>query len=591
MDNNEITGISGLMKGLDRPCLSLDSKIRMKSRIMAKISTTPQKQSFDVLRGVQGVASGVWLTDYQKLCMRERILSYIETAKQKKFMFGGALSLSKRLVGAFLVFAMVMGLFSYAGGNLNVASADSFTVIEDLRGEVVVERDGDNFFAYNDMELEEGDTVYTGEGGWVSIRFLDDSVARLKEGSLIKLSKLFENSDKGAVTNVEVEVSYGDMWARVLNLFEDGDSFIVKAGGVEATAKKAAFNVHMDDDSAVIEVYSNVVEMKTSSSEGVKVKKGQKAEVKTEEETLVVADAGEVDEEWVQSNLESDKVHIAKVEEQVGEDLKNTVGSLPESNMYPFKSIKTGVVRLLTFDDISKQKFDFEVAQRQFVEWSVMMQQGEAEQDDAEEVFDRYVVEVDNLRGMIANIRANGDEEYADELKAYLDNEIKKTKKSLKSVLPTSPLYTAKEYMNIAEQASAESEAEKTLMKKKQIASKLAEVQDLSEVGEEELAQEMMEDYTEVSEEMDEEIKTLLEEEAQGVESEIAEVERDEQDMITAIADDVSLVEEEAPVVTTSPVVVPVLQPQQQQTADFGVPTVDTGDGVKILDPLLDLSR
>ncbi len=585
---DKINEIEGWIYGLDKPVLNLEQKEAMKSRIMHKISSTPQCESFKQEHGVSSlikdVARDVWLTDYQRVCMKERIISYIETAKQNRFSLGSALGLTKRFVGAFLAFVMFMGLFNFAGGSLNVASADSFTVIEDIRGEVYVDRDGDQYRAHGEMKLEEGDKVYTGDDGWVSIKFLDDSVARLKEGSEIYLSKLFEDSGGTVVTNVEVEIAHGDMWTRVFNLFEDGDSFVVKAGDVQATAKKAAFNVHRDDDQAVIEVYSNVVEMKTNNegSEIVKVKKGQKAEVSSQNNDFVLAESSEVGDDWVQENLENDKVHIAKIDAEASEELKDSIGLLPESGLYPFKSIKSGVVRLLTFDDISKQKLDFETSQRHFVEWGVMMNEGEVDQGEAEGVFDQYVAEVENLRAMIENVRMNGDDEYANELKVYLDSEIKKTKKYLKSVLPTSPLYTAKEYMNVAEQASAETEAEMALIKNRQAASKLSEFQDLSEVGEDKLAQEAMDDYFAATEDVEEGMEVLLE----GDEEKLAAVEETKNDMMEAINDEVAAAEVEVPVSVPNYVAPPI-----QQTSDFGVPVTGSGSDMKVLDPLLDLTR
>jgi len=518
--------------------------------------------------------------------MKERILSYIETAKQKRFSFGSALGLSKRLAGAFLAFLMVFSTFSFVGMDVNVASAESFTVIESLRGEVVIERAGEQYFASDEMELEEGDKVYTGENGWVSIKFLDDSVARLKEGSLITINKLFEDVENQSITNVEVEVAHGDMWTRVLNLFEDESYFMVTAGDMEASTKKAAFNVSMEEDVASVEVYSNVVQTKTMQEvESVKVKTGEKAEVKSER--VVVAKTGIEDDTWVQSNLESDKAHIAKVEEEVGGELRDTVGTLPESTLYPFKSLKSGVVKFLTFDDVSRQKIDLDVSERKFVEWSVMMDDGDVGQDDAEEIFEEFVGEVESFKAVIENVRSNGDVEYADELKTYLQNKIGNVKNGLNNVLPTSPLYTAKEYLNFAEEASAEGDAEKAVIKKKQVASKLSEAQDLAEVGEEELAVQVLDDYVEETVVVNEEVDALSAVEAREVEEEIADVVEVEMDMIFSMEETTEELNVDIEVVVENPVITPV----PQRTVDFGVSATGVGSDMKVLDPLLDLSR
>ncbi len=581
-DTNDI---AGWIEGLERPSLSVEKKLEMKSRIMSHVRSH-QKQEWQLTDFVSRSVTDVVLTPYAKTMMKERILSYIETAKQKRFSFGSALGLSKRLAGAFLAFLMVFSTFSFVGMDVNVASAESFTVIESLRGEVVIERAGEQYFASDEMELEEGDKVYTGENGWVSIKFLDDSVARLKEGSLITINKLFEDVENQSITNVEVEVAHGDMWTRVLNLFEDESYFMVTAGDMEASTKKAAFNVSMEEDVASVEVYSNVVQTKTMQEvESVKVKTGEKAEVKSER--VVVAKTGIEDDTWVQSNLESDKAHIAKVEEEVGGELRDTVGTLPESTLYPFKSLKSGVVKFLTFDDVSRQKIDLDVSERKFVEWSVMMDDGDVGQDDAEEIFEEFVGEVESFKAVIENVRSNGDVEYADELKTYLQNKIGNVKNGLNNVLPTSPLYTAKEYLNFAEEASAEGDAEKAVIKKKQVASKLSEAQDLAEVGEEELAVQVLDDYVEETVVVNEEVDALSAVEAREVEEEIADVVEVEMDMIFSMEETTEELNVDIEVVVENPVITPV----PQRTVDFGVSATGVGSDMKVLDPLLDLSR
>ncbi|MFA4891281.1 MAG: DUF5667 domain-containing protein [Candidatus Gracilibacteria bacterium] len=590
----ELTDITGFLEGLNKPVLSEEKKLQMKSRIMAYIRVADRasevSENESVISYIKKVAGLVGLTAYQRVTMKERILSYISTAKQSRFAWVGVLDLGKRLVGAFLIFAMVMGLFNFAGGSIQVASADSFTAIESLRGEVVIERAGDKYLAYDEMELEEGDKVYTGENGWVSIKFMDDSVARLREGSSVRIDKLFENPDNKSITNVEVEVDYGDMWTKVLSLFEEGSSFAVKAGSIQAVAKKAAFNVHIDGQQAVIEVYSNVVQI-----EDMKVKSGQKVEVELDSSRVTVADTDAKNDDWVQSNLESDRAHIAKVEESSGEQLKGAVGSLPESALYPFKSLKEGVVRFLTFDDINKQKIDLESSERKFVEWSLMMNEGDVGQGDAEKVFEEFVQEVDSFKSVIVNVRLNGDDEYANELKDYLKNNIAEAKDYLKTVLPTSPLYVAKEYLYEVEQASAESEIEKALIIRKQAASKLAEVQDLAEVGEKDLAEEVMSDYVEVSGGVEENVGalsdgTLSDEEVTEVQGALDEAMEDEKDMITSIEDaakedvaEVKVVGEEEGAAKAATI--------GQQTTDYGIPVLGVGENAKLLDPLLNLTR
>ena len=576
---DDITQITEFLKGVDKPSLNRGRKALIRAHLVEQMSVSSHESiscgEAKLGNYIKTVADPPRISAYTRSLMRERILMYIGGVKQRRYLFSGAGAFGKRFVGAFLVVLMFMGFFSFVTVDVNVAMADSFTVIESLKGRVTVERDGEMHDAFDEMELQEGDVVLTGDDGWVSIKFFDDSVSRLRAGTSIHIRKLFEDPGDLSITNVEIEVSRGEMWTRVLNLLEDDSSFVVTAGDILASAKKAAFNVHKDERQAVVEVYSNAVEMKASSGDEKKtIVSGQKVVSKPKVVSISSSSSTNVDDDdWVQENMENDKVHIAQVEEGKSGVLEDSVGAMPGSTLYPMKSLKDGVKKLFTFDDISDQKIDLEATERKFVEWSAMLKDGEVEQADAEKVFEEFVVEVGEFRNLIVEVRESGDDEYADELKNYLVKKLKERKRVLKTVLPDSALYTAKEYLLKAEIASAETDADRALAMKHQATLKLSEAQDLTEAGEGQLASDTMDEYAEAVGEIDEEVGALSEE---------------DQTMLSSVEEmivDVGLEEEVvvAPVVSVpAPVVVPV-----QRTADYGVPV----SGEKPLDPLLDLSR
>ena len=583
---NDISKITNFLEGLDKPTLGEYER----GVVRAKVMNVAKKDS-KVVEFIKYAAKDAILSPSRKVAVKEMIMN--EIASQKRSIFAGFAVMFRKTVSACLIFMMCFGLFGFLNISTQIAMAGSFTSIENFRGEVFVERGGEKVTVSDDMKLFEGDIVFTSDDGWVSIKFLDDSVVRLKEGSEVSIKKLFRSEENLAVTNVEVEIEKGDMWSRVLNLFEDGSDFSVKAGDIVASAKKAAFNVHKEGGQASVEVYSNVVNLKSSSDEK-KVLSGQKAIKATGVSVPKVVDmpGAAARDSWVQSNLESDVAHIAKVEEKKTEDLKDAVGALPGSALYSVKSLKDGVTNLLTFDDVSKAKLNFENAERKFVEWTVLLKDGKAADTEVKKVFDKFIAESEKFKAVVAQVRASGDDKYADELKNYLKNKLGERKKDLSMVMPDSPMYEAKNVVFEAEVASAETDVEKTLIMQSQASQKLLEAQDLKQAGEEGLSTQVVANYVEASQEVQEEVQALPEAEKVQVEPVVAEAAKEDKEVISSldtlpVAGDMSGTSETQvtePVRVYNPVPV-------QETTEFGVPVAGSGDDEKPLDPMFDLGR
>jgi len=207
---NDISKISNFLERAPKPCLDEYARAVVKAKVM-KVARKDEKM-IGFMRSAAGVAT---LSVGAKAMLKERIMN--EIANQKRSIFDGAAIVFRKAVSAFLVFAMCIGLFGFLNISTHIAMAGSFTSIENFRGDVFVERGGETMVVSDDMRLYEGDAVYTSGNGWVSIKFLDDSVSRLKEDSGVLIKKLFRSDENSSVTNVEVEIEMGDVWSRVLN--------------------------------------------------------------------------------------------------------------------------------------------------------------------------------------------------------------------------------------------------------------------------------------------------------------------------------------------------------------------------------------
>jgi hypothetical protein len=571
----DITDIEKLLKKVEKPSLSARKKQLLKENLMQQIETgqeAPMSRALArVAELVKGAASQVKLPLSEKVMMKENLFESMNKSRLNVFV-SHFMVFGKRFTSGVAVASLLMGIVSFVTVDVNVALAESFTVIEEVSGDVSVLRDGEEVRVYEDMAILEGDQVTTGEDGFVSITFVDESVLRLSEDTGISVSRLFYDLRDRASSYIEIEVQKGSVWSRVLNLFGEDSVFVVKAGEFFTKAKKAAFSIKVDELETSVEVYHHVVDVETSSQGKTQVANGERVVSGQNAKPQIVSFEEEVEDEWVKQNLEDDKVYVAKVEEKKKEARQDVV----DDSLKPFRSIKTGVQKFLTFDDISQQKLVFEEVQRGFVEAEVKLEGGKLSDDEARVVFEGFVAEVEALKLMISNVRANGDDEYADELKAYLNSELSQYKKDLASVLPESPLYVAKEVVLAAEVAAAEDEKESTQIKVDQTEVTLGEASDLAEAGREDLAQEALDDY------------------AEDVESNTREAEAMEDDLDKeetlgkikeAIEDGAGVVES----LTEQPVVIVEVELGEEGLED-GEAVVDV-ENQKPLDPLLDLGR
>ncbi|MBT3864570.1 hypothetical protein HOE67_02040 [Candidatus Peregrinibacteria bacterium] len=606
----DIEQIEKLLRGVEKPSFDLSRKELIKSHLMrqveGRVHLNVPRRLHRVASQVVDAAQSVKLPVSARVILKERIMDVVSGTGVKGWVwrFSGV---PKRLLSGVVVASMMFGFISFMAVDLNVALADSFTAIEEIDGGVVVVRDGEKMDAYAEMELFEGDRVVTEDDGFASIVFLDDSIVRLSTDTGLNILRLFADSDNKASTYVEIEVYQGNAWSRVLNLLDKDSAFVVKAGEFMAKAQKAAFNVSVDDVETRVEVYHHVVEVQPVLSVEVadtKVATGQQVTTSVAGKPKVVEIAPEVHgDTWVADNLKSDKEHVINVNEK----RKVAREEVAEDNLHSFKSIKTGVQKFLTFDDIEEAKLSFEAVQMDFVKGEVMLENGEITETEAGVVFESFVEYVEGFKDMIANVRENGDFEYADELKDYLSSELSQYKKDLSSILPDSPLYPAKLVMMEAEVVAAESESEIAVVKTEQVTVKLEEVSDLAEAGEGVLAVQAFDEYVEVVESNKKEVEALSESAGEEAMELISEAEKDETDVLNSIKE----VSDKAGLSEVSYVVNKQLGPganpglnvvnvvggegsagvAEQRVSEFGVTVVGEGQDEKPLDPLLNLGR
>ena len=213
----EMEKLGELIRQVKKPALSDERKNLLKSQI---IKNAP-KPLFVYLKDI--VASVV-LSPERKAMLKERILTAVEGHSQKSFFWSNFFMFQKKFVSSMLVFAIGLGFFSFTSADVGVVHADTFTTLSDFNGDVVVERGGKNIELERGMRIFEKDTVRTGENGFASIAFFDDSVSRLSSETEVSVDQLVRPDDSYSKSYVEISLESGEMWSRVVNLVEDNSA-------------------------------------------------------------------------------------------------------------------------------------------------------------------------------------------------------------------------------------------------------------------------------------------------------------------------------------------------------------------------------
>ncbi|MEK7085634.1 MAG: DUF5667 domain-containing protein, partial [Patescibacteria group bacterium] len=225
--------------------------------------------------------------------------------------------------------------------------------------------------------------------------------------------------------------------------------------------------------------------------------------------------------DWVKENLQDDKEYLTKVEQQLLEAKRKSVG-LDNSTDVSFEtSLKEDAFLFLTIDDVKKKKMELDLAERNFVAAQVKLHDPNItpqEKIEAELLISGFADHVKDFYKVVDEV-AYTDKAYSEELKTYVESKILNQKKDLSVVLPDSPAYAAKKMLDEVELLSADTETELVQLKVDQAADKLAIAEDVKERGDAQLALQVVDEYkqdmTGVAEMIDnlEEVKPEVKEE------------------------------------------------------------------------------
>lgn len=494
-ENREQIALDALgetLKRLNKPELDKASKLALKSRIQSKIDVP-------LAEAIQHQGARFTLGADVRARIKENVFALVEKTQQKRFTITNFFLFQKKFVAAALLFFMTFTMFMFMGVETNVVHASEFTTLDSFDGMVFVERDGEMVEMEEDMRIYENDRIVTGPDGKATVRFFDDSVSRLSSDTEIVVDVLHRPEESTVTSYVEIDLVNGNLWSKVLNLVEKKSSFVVQSSDVFTATKKAAFNVSVYDDDVEVNVYKNVVDVVTPK-EIETVVSGQKAVLNTENKVEVVKIAQEDKEsDWVVDNLDTDRDYTAEVGETLLAAKVESTGAEVEDDFDADNSLADNALLLLTFDDVKEMKMELDLAEKRLVAAEVKLNDENITIEDkvaVEGVISSYSDTVVEYVNFVEDIRAT-DYEYAEELEQYVEDKIMLQKKNLSLLLPDAPSYDIKETVEELEVLIADDLDAEMIVISEQGLAKLSEAEDALELGETELAIQIVDDYKE----------------------------------------------------------------------------------------------
>lgn len=508
MENNLLQQeekLQNSMMALNKPHLSDIRKRMIRDNLLNKISLsleTEIKQDLglfgSLILAIKKLASPIKINNILKASLKERILDAAERHTQKTFFWSNFWSISKKLASASLIFVLTFSLVSFWNMDVSVVRAATFTNLETFNGDVSIERNGQRLVPKAGMKILKNDKISTGASGEAVIKYLDDSISRLSNNTDVHIKELSQLKDNDSQTYVEIFIDKGVLWSKVVNLLESDSSFVVKTKNGFATAKKAAFNVEVNQNTLEIGVFNHVVEVSAKGETG-RIVSGEKLILANTRPQITSIKESEKKEEWIRENLASDRQYVAKIEEEKLLAKVEAVGSKPEEDISNNQSIKEDTLLLLTFDDLKKQKIKLDLAEKSFIAAQVKLHDpnlSPEQKQKAEEIMTLFAAEVKNSYKLAEKAEKN-DPKYSKELKDYLNSKLIAQKKDLSGILPDSPVYSAKKILEELELLKATDESQFAEIKIDQAIEKLAAVEEIKDRGDQELAAEVAGEYKE----------------------------------------------------------------------------------------------
>ncbi len=377
----------------------------------------------------------------------------------------------KSVIASMMIVIFVFTALVLMPFNVSVTKANKWTFLEDVQGQVFVNRNGKTFSVDKDFVLQEGDLLFTEENSFVIIRYLDDSVTRMGANTSLEIKKLYIYPEDSSKTEILIDLSSGQIWNSVYNLIDKDSRFSVETKTTVANVtNSAAFTMTFSDLGTELMVFENVVDISRKSvhiSSVQPVIAGYKAQVNFEpimvsgnNYDVLIQKNDEIKSDWVTTNLDLDKKHQDKLKKE-NLELSNTK--------------KTDAILIASSDkdqktfnkpELEDAKQKFVTAQKSFIEAQDLLSKSNMNNNyryQANPLLIQYKTVIREIMQDYEKLK-NVDAEQSDLLFNLMKEEVNTYRKNLNIILPNDKLYPAKDTINTASLLLTRSTKEKEIV-------------------------------------------------------------------------------------------------------------------------------
>lgn len=296
-------------------------------------------RELNLIEKIKTVSGEVGLSGYQVNYLRKSILSQLGEVKPQLGWSNNFWKTFRASVATFVLFVTGLSILAIAPLDTGLTKASKWTFLEEVRGEVYVNRDGQILAVDKDFALEEGDLLITRSDSFVVVRFLDDSVARLGANTSLEVKKLYVSPENMSQTQIELALIDGQAWTNVVNLIDDSSVFVIETNQAKAeVSSRASFEIKANDEATSIEVFDNVVDFVKKDGIVAEVKpvvSGYKATISTaptyqldiSDHKIVMEKNDGSSTEWTKLNQQLDKDYQSKLAAENQDFAKSALAS------------------------------------------------------------------------------------------------------------------------------------------------------------------------------------------------------------------------------------------------------------------------
>jgi hypothetical protein len=227
----------------------------------------------------------------------------------------------------------------------------------------------------SELAVAPGDTIKIKKGLGV-LTWFDDSISRLKEGTVLEVSKAEADAQDITETHIGFKVVSGEVWNKVRALVDQKSDFLSYAGSVVSGVRGSVYNVIVNGDKMTVESIEHAafvaqVNSKTMAFTVTKnITQGQMANAvisggKAGNPMLSIGaiSSGRLKQDWILKNSDEDQSADQEIRRKNLDRMLARAGALPGEPGYEEKTKEINQLLESTKDPLGKSRLEIQIAE------------------------------------------------------------------------------------------------------------------------------------------------------------------------------------------------------------------------------------